>query len=52
MAGYMEQNLPVNFPEKGAAGVGKQPVLTASGARIKNLCEVPTASSTEDKWWC
>ena len=49
MAGYMEQNLPVIFPKKGAAGVGKQPMLTASGARKKNPCEVPTASSTEDK---
>ena len=49
MAGYMEQNLPVKFPGKGAAGVGKQPILTASGARKKTPCEVPAASSTEEK---
>lgn len=49
MAGHMEQNLAVNFPEKGTAAAGKQPMLTASGARKKDPCEVPTASSTEDK---
>ena len=39
MAGQLEQNLPVNFPEKGAAGGGRQPMLAAAGARKKNLSE-------------